>query len=220
MQPLTRRRWLSGVVLSPMGLILPAPADAAPTACAGGHAGILKPFVQLKGVRVDFVEEKRIALLKKPLLNNGSIVFMAPDQLVRRVDSPSPSAVWIRRGQVFVRDGAGERELDVTRWGPANVLINSFLYVLRGDAESLRKHYQIEDTCEGSGWKLKLTPRAPELAKIIKYMVIIGHGATPESLELLDGSGDRSLTRFSHVNNEARFTEAELQNFFKAAPKR
>ncbi|MDX2054832.1 MAG: outer membrane lipoprotein carrier protein LolA [Polyangiaceae bacterium] len=216
MKQLSRRLCLSAAVLGPLGSFLPGPAAAGPTPCAGGLSGILKPFAKLKGFSVDFVEEKRIALLRKPLVNTGSIVFKAPHQLVRRVDAPQPSAIWIKPGQVRIRDASGERNLDVTRWGPANVLIQSFLYVLSGDAESLRKHYRIEDSCEGGVWKLKLTPRAPELAKILRHLVIVGHGATPESLELLDGSGDLSVTRFTGLNTQARFNEAQLKKFFKA----
>lgn len=216
MRILSRRDWLCGVLLSPLAA-RSASAEVAPSPCPKDLSAILKPFTQLVGVRADFVEEKRIALLRKPLVNTGSLVFMAPDQLVRRVDAPMSSAIWVKRGQVWVRDGAGERKLDVTRWGPANVLINSFLYVLRGDAESLRKHYRIEVTCEGARWKLRLTPRAAELAKILRYLVIIGREATPESLEMLDGAGDRSLTRFTRPNTQARFTGTQLKKFFRAA---
>lgn len=199
-------------------IVLQAHASvAAPGVCPGGIAGVLKPFANLVGVKVDFVEEKRIALLTKPLVNRGTVLFMAPNSLVRRVDSPSSSAIWLKAGELWVRDKTGERKLDVTRWGPANVLINSFLYVLRGDYISLGKHYQIDLTCDNAAWSMRLTPRQADLARIVRFMVINGRGADAESLELLDGSGDRSVTRFGKADTKARFTSEQLKRQFSSA---
>lgn len=200
-----------------LSCLQPRIASAASGACPGGVEGILKPFSTLVGVRVDFVEEKYIALLKKPLVNRGTVVFMAPGNLVRRVDMPKPSAVWLKAGELWVRDNTGERKLDVTKWGPANVLVNSFLYVLRGDVESLKKHYRIELGCDKDLWTMRLSPLSPDLAKILKYMVIVGRGAEPETLEMLDGSGDRSLTRFGKASQHKRYSPAQLSSLFSSA---
>lgn len=212
---LNRRQWLAAALLSPLGATLPAPAAGEPN-CPASVREVLQPFSKLVGLKVEFVEEKRILLLKKPLVNRGSVVFMAPGNLVRRIDSPTASAVWIRPGQFWVRDKSGERKLEVARWGPANVLVNSFLYVLRGDVDALNKHYRSALTCQGGAWKLELTPRAPELAKIVRSLRITGQQAAPETLELVDGSGDTSLTRFGKASNQVRYTEAQLKRFFSS----
>ncbi len=215
MPRLNRRQCLAAALLGPLGVTLPAEAAGEPH-CPASVGEVLQPFSKLVGLKVDFFEEKRILLLKKPLVNRGTVVFMAPGNLVRRIDSPTASAVWIRPGQFWVRDRSGERKLDVARWGPANVLVNSFLYVLRGDVDALNKHYRIVLSCNWGAWKLDLTPRAPELAKIIRSLSITGHPGAPETLELVDGSGDTSLTRFGKPDNQVRYTEAQLKRFFSS----
>jgi hypothetical protein len=211
------KTFVFGVSMFFVACLQPRVAGAAAGACPAGLEGILKPFSNLVGVSVDFVEEKHIALLTKPLVNRGTVVFMAPGNLVRRIDVPKPSAVWLKSGELWIRDNTGERNLDVTKWGPANVLVNSFLYVLRGDVVSLKKHYRIDLGCEKDTWTMRLTPLSPDLAKILKYMVIVGRGADPETLEMLDGSGDRSLTRFGKSDQRKRFSPAQLSALFSSA---
>jgi len=211
------KTFVSCLFMSFVACLAPRYAAADAGACPGGLETILKPFANLVGVRVDFVEEKRIALLKKPLVNRGTVVFMAPGNLVRRIDEPRPSAVWLKAGQLWVRDNTGERKLDVTKWGPANVLVNSFLYVLRGDVDSLKKHYRVDLGCDKDKWTMRLTPISPDLGKILRYMEISGHGAEPETLEMLDGSGDRSLTRFGKSDQHKRFSPAQLGALFSSA---
>ena len=209
-----------GLCLLGVTLLLPStrPALAAEKArsatCPKDVASLLAPFASLQAVRVDFVEEKHIAILLKPLINRGTIAFMAPDQLVRSVQAPEASAVWLRQGQLWVRDASGERKLDVGKWGPANVLVNSFLYVLRGDVENLQRHYNLQLTCQGSTWTLRLVPKDKALLRLIQFLSVVGQGDQPNSLEMLDGSGDRSLTRFINHERNARLSMKQLQELF------
>lgn len=190
---------------------------AAPVAavCPANVGALLAPFTKVDGVAVDFAEEKHIALLAKPLANRGRILFRAPDHLVRRVEAPEPSAVRLRQGALSVRDASGTRQLDVGSWGPANVLINSFLFVLRGDVESLRRHYELTLTCEAPLWRLRLVPKEASLGKLLAHLEISGRGATPEVMEMLDGAGDRTVTRFFNEDRSAKPTLPELEAFFQ-----
>ncbi len=201
----------------PMALGAEKPAASA---CPPDVATLLRPFQKLVGFQVDFVEEKFIALLAKPLVNRGRVFFMAPDSLVRRVEAPEPGAVWLRQGQLWVRDANGERKLDVGAWGPANVLMNSFLYVLRGDVENLKKHFTLQLSCEFSHWSLLLVPKDAALLKLLKHLRIEGHKDAPEMLEMLDGSGDRSVTRFSDEDRSVRLSDAQMKAAFAAKPAR
>lgn len=197
-------------------LLLGAATPAPDSACPKDVPALLAAFRGLVGFQVDFVEEKQVALLKKPLINKGRVLFAAPDQLVRRVDSPVNTAVWIRGSELWMRDSQGTKRLDVGQWGPANVLINSFLFVLRGDTANLKKHYDMTLACGGAGWRLTLTPRQADLRKILQRMEIEGTGAEPTRLSLLDGAGDLSTTRFGTANKALRPSVAQLQKFFAA----
>lgn len=211
-------RWLAfvaAVLTSPAALGAKNPSASA---CPQDVATLLRPFQKLVGFQVDFVEEKFIALLTKPLINRGRIFFMAPDSLVRQVNAPVPGAVWLRQGQLWVRDGHGERKLDVGAWGPANVLMNSFLYVLRGDVENLNKHFALQLSCESAQWSLQLVPKDAALLKLLKHLRIQGRNDAPEVLEMLDGAGDRSVTRFSKEDRSVRLSDAQMKAAFTAKP--
>ena len=209
---------VAAVALLPAAPLFASPKKVkqAVLACPADVRALLAPFAKVRGVSVDFTEEKHIALLAKPVVNRGRILFLAPDQLVRRVEEPTPSAVWLRGTDLVVRDAAGERKLDVGRWGPANVLVSSFLYVLRGDVVSLLKHYDMTLTCEAPLWRLRLVPKDKGLGKLLGHLVISGRGDRPEVMEVLDGSGDRAITRFANEDRHAHPAPADLEAFFRA----
>ncbi|MDX2019520.1 MAG: outer membrane lipoprotein carrier protein LolA [Deltaproteobacteria bacterium] len=196
------------------------PDAGAAATCPANVPALLKGFAAVTNISVDFVEEKHVALLKRPLVNKGTVVFAAPDQLVRRVDAPVPTAVWIKGGSLWMRDAHGSKLVDVAQWGPANVLINSFLYVLQGDTASLQQHYEMSLACAGTTWHLTLIPRQPDLRKVLQRLEINGAGPDVTQLSLLDGNGDLSVTRFGKPNKAVRHSPAQLQQFFASPASR
>src|SRR5262245_52514632 len=56
-------------------------------------ADLLASFGKISGMTARYSEEKRIALLKKPLQSEGRIAFAAPRSLLRQVERPEPSTM-------------------------------------------------------------------------------------------------------------------------------
>jgi len=53
-------------------------------------------------------------------------------------------------------------------------------------------------------------------SKLVDDLDLDSLDAVDETLELVDGSGDTSLTRFGKANDQVRYTEAQLKRFFSS----
>src|SRR6478736_2508186 len=74
---------------------------------------LLSAFKKSPGVSAHFVEEKHIALLKKPLKSEGNIYFAPPGKLARHVDAPKPSKILLEGDELRISDGKGVRSVDL-----------------------------------------------------------------------------------------------------------
>lgn len=94
---------VAGALLVAAGV---APARAAgdgPTNAA--LAGLESSMAEVKTVRTRFVQEKRLALFKNPLMTRGMIQVETPDKLLWRVESPIQYALLIDGRQAKQWDG-------------------------------------------------------------------------------------------------------------------
>ena len=87
-----RRRFLSralGLGVLALGGPLRAESEALPAPLEK----LLEEFRKSPGFSANFVEEKRILLLKEPVRNEGRMYFAQPRSFARWVDRPFPSQV-------------------------------------------------------------------------------------------------------------------------------
>jgi outer membrane lipoprotein-sorting protein len=214
-----------------------APADAAwsgsaasPETALGAAPRIerldelLALFRKSTGWSARFVEEKHIALLKAPLTSEGMLYYLPTDRLARHVEKPKPSRLLLEGDRVTVADAGGSRTLDLSRSPALAALVQSFVQVLRGDRQALDAHYDVAfraPAADGKGetdgrWSVVLKPRSEKLAKMVQSIEVSGVGERLEGLVVVEASGDRSVTRFSDVRTNRRFTEEERKRLFCA----
>jgi hypothetical protein len=201
-----------------MAVAVPAraePARPAADTCARGLPGVVAAFRQIKGLRATFVEEKHIALLARPLVTRGSIVYRAPADLIRHTASPRPSAVWLHGARLRFRDDSGEKEMDLGRWGPAQSLVDSYLHVLGGDLDWLKARYTVDFQCRGGVWRVALTPLEPGLAKLVKSITLSGRGDDLSRVEVVDANGDRTETSYGASDRSVDHSPADLEKLYR-----
>jgi hypothetical protein len=202
--------------------LTPAVADAGP---ATSLEGLIARFKAMPGFSARFEDEKRIALLARPLRSRGTLYFVPPSLLLRRVDDP-PSLLRLESDRLVFSDSRGSESLDLGANGVARVFANTFTNVLAGDLERLRAAYEIGFQPEKTGgdvaaadpddaWHIELTPRDPALARAIAGLSLRGHGLVLLDLVVRESSGDSTLTRFEDVDATRRFEQAEITELLR-----
>jgi Outer membrane lipoprotein carrier protein LolA-like len=165
-----------------------------------------------------FREEKRIALLRVPLISEGQLYFLAPDRLARHVTSPSHSTLVVTSTSVLFQDSAHRtEEVSLDQNPVVRLFVDSFLKILAGDALALRRIYDMTVTSvPGGAWILRLKPAAPPLSRLIDEIDLSGRGPIMDRLRVLEVGGDETVTRFTAVDIHRRFGAEEERRLFTA----
>jgi hypothetical protein len=188
--------------------------------------GLIARFKAMPGFSARFEDEKQIALLARPLRSAGSLHFVPPSLLIRRVDDP-PSLLRVESERLVFSDARGSESLDLGANAVARAFAHTFTDVLAGDLEQLRESYEIEfrpettapdptaDRGLDTAWKIEMTPRDPGLARAIAGLSLRGHGLILLDLVVREASGDSTLTRFAQVDAGRHFDDADIARLLR-----
>lgn len=169
----------------------------------------------MPGFHARFREQKRILLLRQPLVSEGEIFYFPPHNLLRVVHKPEHSELRLKNEQLTTRDSSGKTWLDLTAHPALADLVRSFTHLLAGDAAFFRATYTIDfKAMPRNGWRLTLVPKMATLKKLISELRFEGRAHTLERMVVTEASGDTSLTHFNEANPQKRFSPTELKTFF------
>jgi hypothetical protein len=133
---------------------------------------------------VPFREERHTPMFKEPLVLTGTLEYLEPGVLRKRVETPFQESYLVEPDQVTIEKG-GEIEVMRARQGR---LIAGFLggieSILAGDSEGLNDSF--EPCAEGSmdAWTLGLKPRSRRLSRYLQGITVTGTSEAIESIRL------------------------------------
>jgi outer membrane lipoprotein carrier protein len=191
------------------------PATAAPVEV---HSldDLLARFAKIDGMRTRFREEKRIALLKKPLVSEGTIQFSRPGLLLRTAEKPERVSVLLDQSNLRMADPSGTHTIALAENPMVRSFVLTFVHVLSGDRAALEQQYALQfEEVPGAGWRLTLSPKAADLARIVKRAVIEGKGIDVARMTLEEGSGDSTVLTFHDTDLNVHYDAAERARIFR-----
>jgi outer membrane lipoprotein-sorting protein len=223
-----RRRTLAAIALLALFAWL-APADAAPAAGTGAGAPdvnrLLARIAAAPGIFARFREEKHMAMLNAPLVNEGTISFAPPSRFVRHTEKPLASTLLIDGNKLSFGDAEGHQDVDLGANPVARLFVDSFVMILTGNRAGLEKLFTMRFERSGkgagdtAGWKMTLVPRVAPMNKVVKEISLGGEGISIREMELRETSGDWTRTTFSDVDVNRRYTPAEQAKIFRVPGK-
>lgn len=107
--------------------------------------------------------------------------------------------------------------MDLTGKPVVRLFVESFVRILQGDAEALRKLYDLEfkiDSKQPARWTLRLKPKIAPMNKVIDRMELRGNGLVLQQMQVFEVGGDDTLTEFRDVDLNRRYTDAEKTKWF------
>jgi hypothetical protein len=175
---------------------------------------LLARFRSMPGLEANFREVKKLALLKAPLVSEGTIHFAPPDRLARRTATPAVSTLVVDSRQVRFSDAFGSQSIPLEQNPVVRLFVDAFLKVLAGDREALERIFTIELRGTDKEWTLVLHPRIAPMTEVIDRIVFEGRGGAVGAMNIREVGGDETATSFSSVNVERRFTAGEKASIF------
>ena len=140
-----------------------------------------------------YTEVRFVRLLRKPLVLHGQLDYNGPGQLGKRVEAPYRESTTIADGGADVaRDGRPPKHIDLDRAPELKALLTGFSALLGGDAATLQQLYTMDFVETAANWTLTLTPRAPDLARHLRALIVAGNANEPRCFTLQQADGDSS----------------------------
>lgn len=148
-------------------------------------------------MQANFREERRLALMNKPVIETGSLSFLPPDKFRRQVDGGSLTVcdgdtLWL----YYPQFGEAERyALSSNR-----ALRESVAAMTSGfGLQNLSKSYHVKVWKTADGYRAKLTPKTSSLRRAVsEFQVDISDELSAKRLEIVGTDGDRTLIVFTN----------------------
>lgn len=176
---------------------------------------LLAGFAAMPGLQAEFREEKHMALLAEPLINQGTLHF-ASGKLARHVTEPVASSVLIADGLLEFGDGSGKETIDLDANPVVRLFVDSFVHIFAGDRTALEQLYAIQfSPLEDGAWLMVLRPRMSPIDKVIDRVMLEGKQLTVSKMRIIEIGGDETITVFSKVDTAKKYSARELAEVFK-----
>jgi hypothetical protein len=175
---------------------------------------LLAGFAAMPGLQAEFREEKHMALLAEPLVNEGTLHFSG-GKLARHVTAPVASSVLIADGVLEFGDSSGTQTIDLAGNPVVRLFVDSFVHIFAGDRAALEQLYSMQfSPTQAGGWTLVLRPRMSPIDKVIDRVIVEGKDLEIASMRIIEVGGDETVTLFSNVDTAKKYSKRELAEVF------
>nr|WP_320194234.1 outer membrane lipoprotein carrier protein LolA [uncultured Desulfobacter sp.] len=164
-------------------------------AIAATMADMQEAAGSIRSISADFIQEKHMKILVKPLISKGIIRFQSPDSLRFEYREPIQNILimqgksvsrYIRKDNTFVRDHAAAM-------GAMTIVMDEISQWLKGDFNTSVFHATIEDTMEPG--RIILAPKDKAMTHFIQDIVLILSEQPGVFKEVLIRENQDSFTR-------------------------
>ena len=158
----------------------------------------------------DFIQEKHLRALPKPLISTGTFVLAKDHGLLWQLKTPLQQDYRITAQGIARRNASEWQMLPGKSAGAEQNRL--FLAVLQGDSSGLQRDFELQLQGEASHWQLTLTPRSVLLKQIFTRINIDG-GELVQRIELQETQGDSTLLKMQNSVSNQPLSDAEQHDF-------
>jgi hypothetical protein len=188
------RRALGVLLLAVFSAAAPAAAaNTAARAAAGDLDTVMSLLAQRRHGKVEFIEQKFLAILDHPVESSGELLYEAPDHLEKRTLLPRAETLVLAGSTLTSERGGHARVLDLHRYPQIQPFVESIRATLAGDREALERAFHVEFAGTVRRWSLTLTPLDRQLQHTVRQVQIEGSQDQLLRVEIRQTDGDRSL---------------------------
>lgn len=162
---------------------------------------LMGALAQHKGGRARFVEKKYIALLDKPVVSSGELLYVAPDRLEKRTLQPKQELLVLDRDTLSIERGKQKYTLRLSEQPEAQAFVESVRGTLAGNRAVLERNYALRITGNEARWSLTLLPSDQKIATLVSRITFFGSKGMVQSIEYLLADGDRSVMTIEPMDN-------------------
>jgi hypothetical protein len=171
-------------------------------------ADITAQLVKTPITQGDFQQEKRLKILRKPLMSTGSFTYHSSKGVIWKTLTPIPSLLLVNDAHLLT--GQGEQAIP-----PAFGKV--FKAMLGGDLKQLSEDFLITGEYKKSVWQCQLAPKDELLKKIIRSILLSGDMEL-RLLEIQEVNGNVTRISFTKITHPAKLLHEQEADFERLSP--
>lgn len=148
-------------------------------------------LAQRKHGEVTFVERETLAVLSRPLVSSGVMIYDAPDHLEKRTLEPRPSSLILDHGELTVKRGDRTYQLDLNDYPQVAPYVDAIADTLSGNRVALERLFKVSFAGSLAQWTLTLRPLAQHRSPIL-LILIQGSRDDIRTVRIFQTNGDHS----------------------------
>jgi hypothetical protein len=156
----------------------------------------------------NFQQEKRLKILRKPLLSTGAFTYHQSKGVIWKTLTPIPSLLLVNESRLLT----GQNEQAV----PA-AFGNVFKALLGGELNRLTEGFSITGEDRKSSWQLQLKPKDELLKKIITTILLTGDTEL-RLLEIQEVTGNLTRISFDKITHPDHLSPEQQADFERLSP--
>jgi outer membrane lipoprotein-sorting protein len=154
-------------------------------------------------LQANFREERHVAILKDPVINQGKIWFTPPDKIRREIAGNSPSTTVIdgKKMTIYYPHLKTAEQYDLDK----RPIIRQSLEALTAglNFQRVADYYNIEGTKEGNTYVVTLSPKTAAIRRLVKSLTLtMQTDLTPEKVDFESPRGERVFISYSDVKRD------------------
>ena len=171
-------------------------------------AKITSRLVKTEITQSDFQQEKRLKILRKPLISTGTFTYHQTKGVIWKTLTPVPSLLLV--DDIRLLTAQGEQAVPAA-FGKV------FKAMLGGDLKQLADGFSISGTDQKTSWQLELKPKDELLTKLINSIVLSGDNEL-RLLEIKESGGNITLIKFAQITHPTQLTAEQEADFEHLSP--
>lgn len=153
---------------------------------------LMAELAQHKGGRARFVEKRYLAVLDKPVLASGEMLYSPPDRLEKRTVLPKAETMVLDKDLLTMERDNRKMSINLASRPEAMAFVDSIRSTLSGNRRALEQHYSLKLQGDTSQWVLTLVPVEPAIATLLQRITVNGSKNQVRRIEYLQADGDRT----------------------------
>lgn len=166
---------------------------AQPAAAAFDLGQLMDDLSRHKGGRARFVERKYLAVLDKPVVSSGEMLYVPPARLEKYTLLPKAESMVLDKDVLTLERDKRRVTVNLANQPEAQAFVDSIRGTLAGNRAALEKNYALMLHGTPEKWVLTLLPSDQKIANIVQRITVSGVRDQVVNIEYLQADGDRAV---------------------------
>ena len=172
-----------------------------------------KTSAALKSMQCDFVQTKKIKLLKNEMQAKGLMYFVSPSKLRWQYNTPYSYVFILNGDKVHIQSQNSSQSIDIQRNKMFRQLSDIILQSVTGGHLSNSAEFSVEIRKNGDAYSARLTPKKKELQKLYNVIEIFFNPSLTmvQSIRMEEKTGDVTTVELRNVKTNTSVSESHFK---------